>query len=109
MQILEFAEQEYKLDAAIPCAVTGHLVQRADAHVDHSSPTFLALAEDFAAQCGGWPNLTIIRADGSIGVQLADPIQAKAWRDYHRDHARLRIVSVEANLSLLRRGVKRIK
>jgi hypothetical protein len=73
----------------------------------HSSPTFLQLAEEFAPQQGGWDEMVIARADGSIGVQLGRADQAKAWRDFHRENARLRLVSSAANLSLLRQGVKR--
>jgi hypothetical protein len=109
MQIFDFAETAYAAGPEVACAVTGVAVLRSMAHVDHSSPTFVELAEDFVAQHGGWDEFEVARADGSIGVQLGNPDQARAWRDYHRKNSNLQIVSVQANLSLLRLGVKRRK
>ncbi len=40
VQVLEFAEQAYGSDSHVPCAITGRLVERSAAHVDHSSPPF---------------------------------------------------------------------
>jgi hypothetical protein len=109
MQIADFADLAYGSNLEVPCATTGVMVSRDAAHVDHSSPTFVELAEDFAARHGGWDEFAVAHADGSIGVQLGNFEQAKAWRDYHCENARLRIVSIQANLSLLRRGVKRYR
>lgn len=106
-QVFEFAERMYGAGYPVLCAITECVVERADAHVDHDSPTFLELANRFAVKHGGWEAIDIARADRSIGVQLGRGDQANAWREYHRAHARLRIVCVEANLSLLRRGAKR--
>jgi hypothetical protein len=103
-QVYEFAEHAYSSGGPVRCAVTGNIVGRDEAHVDHSSPTFLELAEQFTVQQGGWDRIAIVHADRSIGVQLSNADQAKAWRDYHRHSAKLRIVSIEANLSILRRG-----
>lgn len=106
-QVFEFAERAYSSGTPVLCVIMGRVVERCEAHVDHSSPTFLELADKFATQQGGWDEMVIVHADGSIGVQLGCEDQAKAWRDYHRHNARLRIVSIEANLSLLKRGVRR--
>jgi hypothetical protein len=103
-QVYEFAEAAYSSGAPVLCAVTGQVILRTEAHVDHSSPTFLELAEQFVIEHGGWDEMVIARADGLIGVQLGHEDQARAWRDCHRRRASLRIVSVQANLSLLRRG-----
>lgn len=100
-QVYEFAEETYRSPAPVLCAVTGRVVAREEAHVDHSSPTFLELAEQFVGEQGGWDETVIARADGSIGVQLGRDDQARAWRDYHCRNATLRVVSIEANLSLL--------
>lgn len=105
-QVYEFAEQTYDADSVVRCAVTGQVIERANAHVDHSSPTFLELAEQFIIQYGGWDGFIIAHADRSIGVQLGDEGQAKEWRDYHRQYANLRVVSIEANLSILKRAAK---
>jgi hypothetical protein len=106
-QVFNFSESAYTSVLEVPCAITGVMLPRGTAHVDHSAPTFVELAEEFVAQRNGWDAFMLARADGSIGVQLADPEQAQAWRDYHREKARLRMVSIQANLSLLRRGIKR--
>lgn len=107
MQVFDFAERAYSSGDPVVCSITGRMMERRDAHVDHSCPTFLELAEEFAALQGGWDTMLVVRADGSIGVQLGIEDQAKLWRDFHRENACLRMVSIEANLSLLRRGVKR--
>jgi hypothetical protein len=106
-QIFEFADRAYGSASELPCAITGSMVSRDAAHVDHSAPTFIELAQEFVAEHGGWDEFGISRSDGSIGVQLENSDLAKSWREHHRANCRLRIVSVEANLSLLRRGVKR--
>jgi hypothetical protein len=90
------------------CEVTGTPITPADAHVDHEPP-FRVLVADFLAQ---WSvALADVRvmptADRETVTVLADASLRVAWQEYHRANAGLRLVSREANLSLLRRGVAR--
>lgn len=89
----------------VPCALTGELLHSMiEAHVDHYDPTFLRLATDFVVTLGGWESVPLYRADGLIGLRMADPAQHQRWVDHHQDAAQLRVVSINANLSLLAKG-----
>lgn len=84
------------------CQVTSEPLTWYTAHVDHAPPVFLTLADRWAASVGGYPAIRLSPAkDGEIGRALEDP---EPWQAFHQEHARLRIVSRLANLSLLRRG-----
>lgn len=103
-QIVAFRDEAFAHSDSIPCAVTGELVNRRDAHVDHC-PTFDAMLLEFLRIYG--PPLRDVAveptSDGAVDTHLADLGLAGAWRNYHRENARLRVVSARANLSMLRR------
>lgn len=88
------------------CPVERIWVAERDAHVDHIPPlTMEQLILDFLGSRQRAPEDIVLSSpsDGSIGRTLADPALARDWRAYHREHARLRVVSWIANLSTIRR------
>ena len=102
-QILAFKNAQFE-QGTVTCAITGEPVSRDNCHVDHAPPTFVALAETFAASYGGFEEIRVSAGtDGAIGRRLTDEHQCHSWQYFHRQQARLRIVTRLANLSLLRR------
>ena len=79
------------------------------AHVDHVPPqTFEALVAAFAAAHRLDPAaVEVPHVDGRTGQEFADPDLTSAWQDYHRRHARLRVISDYANLNLVPQEVRR--
>lgn len=106
-QIVEAKALAFVNSNTIYCEVTGIAITQDTAHVDHN-PTFESLLATFLTQ---W-SLKIEQieisesSDGSLEAQFIDRDLAKKWSSFHRQHARLRLVSQQANLSLLRRRVK---
>jgi hypothetical protein len=103
-QLEAFRDRNYKPGQVLFCEVTGEPITRETAHVDHN-PTFESLAAAFLAERGLSMSSVGVEPtrDGVMENRLADRALAEAWADYHKAHARLRIVSKKANLGLLRR------
>lgn len=92
------------------CPVTGDSIGARDAHVDHAHPaTFAALADGWlAAQSLSVDSIDLDKDPRSPTVMiLSDRNLAASWSAYHANHARLRIVSARANLSMGDRGAMR--
>lgn len=87
----------------VQCGVCAAMLpDRNRAHADHFPVTFINLAESFAsAWPGGFEGVLLTRADGQMGSALTDDCYA-AWRAYHSEHARFRMLCVGCNLSLAR-------
>jgi len=89
------------------CPVTGEVIGRQGCHMDHDEPTFIEIADAFARSVGGYDKIETVSDDGGIGRRFVDEAIAERWRTFHRERARLRAVSIRANLSVLRRSVPR--
>lgn len=100
-QVVQF--RDAALLTPIACPITGESLDARNAHVDHYNPTFLDLAHMFVADRGGYGQIGTSSADGRIGRRLVDTDLERAWQAFHRQNAHLRLVSVAANLGLLRR------
>lgn len=87
------------------CPLLGIYVRWDEADVDHEAPdTFLALARRFcdaegialaSIETDGWK-------DGEQKKLLRDRALAARWQEFHRTHARLRVLSSKAHRSLKR-------
>lgn len=91
----------------VRCPLTGVLVERHEAHVDHAHPaTFTALAEGWLTANGLTADAVATTRDPSAPTKtvLADRELAASWRAYHATHATLRVVSASANLLMGDRG-----
>jgi hypothetical protein len=109
-QLANFKRQEFPRhqDATghITCPILKILVTWEDVHVDHQRPTTLvALVDAFLAakQLRADDIAVIGSADGMLGNRLQDATLTQEWAAYHRVHAKLRMVSKQANLGTLRR------
>jgi hypothetical protein len=91
----------------VTCPVTGVLLKHGEHHVDHEPPaTFDRLLADFV-RLEGLDPLTVEcegHDDGNVEKSFRDHALAARWAQYHRDHARLRVVSKNANLSQVRKA-----
>ncbi|MFE0449099.1 DCL family protein [Streptomyces fungicidicus] len=89
------------------CSVTGAPIPSAtELHIDHATPTFLVLAEEFTVGNGGMDAFRILPDPGTgvSYIELEDKALESRWQDYHRERAVLRPVLKRVNLSDLRRG-----
>lgn len=104
-QIDEFRTEAFRATDRLICPVTGDTVMLGNHHVDHATP-FQKLVDAWLAE----QQLTLEKidvdphGDGDIEDRITDPALAASWAAFHRAYARLRIVTREANLSILRRG-----
>ena len=87
------------------CPILGVPMEPKTAHVDHAPPAFAKLMQAWLAEERLDPeDIEIVyRADYGGRSEFADPLLAERWREFHRAHAQLRVVSARANLSTLRR------
>jgi hypothetical protein len=109
-QIEEFRRRHFAtyadLDGAVICPLTQQRVfMGPEAHVDHSDPSFVELAERYADTVGGFDGLQTVAAADGIGHRLADRDRADEWQQYHRQLAVLRVVHRSANLARFKRSV----
>ena len=86
----------------LTCPVTGEVFNWKGCHIDHEPPdTFAVLVARF------FPAPVLVEVtgmvDGSTKHSLKDRELAARWREFHATHARLRAVSVRANLSVIGR------
>lgn len=100
-QIQEFKLKAYTSRSVVPCAITGVMVPRVEAHVDHRPPaTFSLLLETFCRDES--VDIASVRvadtADGITICTLADDDLARRWSDFHRARAVLQITSSKANM-----------
>jgi uncharacterized protein DUF3223 len=96
--ILEFKKGRFQLEDLAPCAVTGKLLRFNEAHVDHKAPkTFIALANQFIAEHSCERAEVQSGDSNSSNHRLVDKNLELLWRDWHREHCELRIVSPEQN------------
>jgi len=105
--VVNFRERAFADSKTMTCPISNELVTRESCHVDHSEPKFLQLADAFAASIGGYEIIEADAFDGTFGAVFASSEVRSKWRAYHNAHAALRIVSRTANLSTLRRAIKR--
>lgn len=94
-------------DGQIRCPITGVTMNRLDAHVDHEPPlTFDALVEQFIREEGLDVDIVTITGLGDREMRkgFEDSGLEARWKQFHRSHAHLRVVSPWANLSDIKRG-----
>ena len=109
-QIAYFRRQAFGRDLALECLITGDRITEQTCDVDHAAPdTFNALVDRWLSSCG--INAEDIEIVPSRHYQFPDAFQdevlAQAWREFHKINARLRVVSIPANRSILRKTKER--
>jgi hypothetical protein len=82
------------------------MITQSEAHVDHAAPdTLYALIDRFVQERGIDPETVALTGstDGCVGEGFQDADLHRAWVAFHNEHAVLRVVSVYANLGILKR------
>lgn len=98
------ADQVYSFrDAAfargpVTCAVTGEDVDPEYCHVDHHIPTFLVLIRNFLGE-SRWEDVPLVEHPSGAGGYVFESDYAMRFADYHRKHAKLRVLTPRGNLS----------
>lgn len=79
--------------------ITGKPLRAENAHVDHHPLDFADIVNDWLAGQGlGLSDVAIENNVGSFrGHRMSDSQQKESWSKYHRDVARLRIISAQEN------------
>lgn len=106
-QVLEAREIAFANNRIINCPVTGQPITRANSHVDHAPPwTFKAIVDAFVQEHEIDVELVPLlgRTDNETVKSFAEPEAARLFAEFHRSFAQLRVVSEQANLSVLRKG-----
>jgi hypothetical protein len=108
-QVIAFRDEVFalSLDEHITCPVTGQRITVRESHVDHWPPqTFDQIARDFITARDLDPARVEILGygDGETVKRLANRELADDWQRCHEEVARLRVVSIRANLSDIKRG-----
>jgi len=106
-QVQAARDRAFQDSPKLECPVSGDSINAETCHMDHENPSFVGLADRFAASRGGYDSIGTVAMDGQIGRRFVDPSLEADWQAYHRANASLRPVSRRANLSILRRGIKR--
>lgn len=75
------------------CPVSGKRLT-ARSHVDHYGKPFIQLADDWLGLNGFTKYTEVPLKRGKLDGELL-----KSWQDYHKQHARLRLLSAAANIS----------
>lgn len=85
--------------ATVPCAICGEPVRRQDAHSDHEPPMRIIRDAWYGVHHLKPQDLAIApRGPEDDAYLLADDAMTRAWQEYHRANARLRIVHSRCNL-----------
>ncbi len=105
-QVIAFQRAALSCATRPICPYTQEVLTITTSHVDHTPPdTFFALAtrwmqeNDFSIS-----DIPLVdNADNQWVRSMRDPDQETSWSGFHQAHARLRIISRPANLSLVKR------
>lgn len=102
--ILEFKQDFFQDNEYNICPITGKEISFLNSHVHHSNESFDNLFNEFFKDI----NLDSIKIvdSGAINKLFADRKLAKEWCEFHNSRAKLQVVSVIANLSILEKGRK---
>lgn len=105
--VIDFRQRFFRHQATATCPVLGKSIAIHSSHVDHAPPeTFEKIVSDFIEARG----VDVEKAplmehdDGKIGNWFVDDVFENDWINFHNERAKLRVISVEANLSSSRDG-----
>jgi hypothetical protein len=101
-QIQDFRSEQ--LLAPQYCPYTGEVLDKLNSHVDHEAPlTFAKLVNDFM-DGAELESVEITKpSDNQMITELVNPYFKRDWREYHLNNAKLRLISITANLSHAKR------
>jgi len=87
-----------------PCEVSGQLITKDQCEIDHQAPdTFKAILDAFLQVKGlGLDQVSIQDLPNGRTTVLSDKALTQAWLLYHRERARLRVLSRETHVAITR-------
>lgn len=103
-QILKAKALAFADDPDLACVFTGERLTRDNCHVDHAPPdTFASLVERWMAQEGlEFDQIPVRPSDtNEYTYVLSQREQLDSWLKFHLQNARLRVISVKANLRIV--------
>lgn len=101
-QVCAFKAEAFEGVLSVPCAIRGTPTGFLNAHIDHVPPnTFMSLVGRWMMSCGlKLEDVEITPpADNQVTALMTDELQRQSWWLHHKQHANLRILCREANLS----------
>lgn len=106
---VQYQIDQYRESIEFPliCEVSGETINRINCHIDHIHPdTFSNIAESWLLATGYSPDSIEITHKDKYGGRssIKDRTIASQWKTYHQSNAKLRPVSIKANLSTLRKS-----
>jgi hypothetical protein len=103
-QILDFKTGFFQFPITKFCDVTGDIITFSNCHIDHYNPTFDELVNDFIHENNltNFAKILEPSKDNQTIAKLSDENISKLFFDYHLKNANLRVVSIKANLSILK-------
>ena len=106
-QISRFKDRAFGPLEILHCPVTGEVTDWSGSDVDHIPPdTFEALVEEWLQTLAiKYEDVEIVPSPNyEEESTFLDTVLSQTWREYHRKHAKLRVVSAFANRSVIRKG-----
>lgn len=103
-QIFAALDKAFANKGQIRCEVTGAMITREQAHVDHIPPvTFATILDDYIVEAGIQVESIPLTPteDGKIGARFTRQSDASNFANFHRERARLRVVSSYANTRIV--------
>lgn len=104
-QTWAFREKKFSSDVPVICPYKNIILSRDTCHVDHEAPdTFDALVNAWLkSQSNKLEEIQITPpADNQLVGQMTNAAQISSWQSFHRNNAKLRLLSVKGNLSSAR-------
>jgi len=92
-------DQAFRDVHMIECPMSGELIHRGDAHVDHAPPKFADLVNLWLIDMGLQLEHVPLADDPQGGAILPAGDVRLSWRSFHERHAVLRVVSAKWNTS----------
>lgn len=98
----KFFSEQADADGRVPCAVTGDLITKDEAHMDHRPPmTFEVIVTTFLSARGTSFDAVPLTTgqDEQVAPEITDTALADSFRTHHANVARLDIVKNTVNLA----------
>lgn len=99
-QIIEYRQIAFENSDILNCPITNQTINKVNSHVDHFSPTFEEIVNEFIAkyEIKLSSELFPIEEDNQVEYDIMDKEMKNKFYQFHLQKANLRMLSIEANL-----------
>lgn len=97
-QVVECLNMAFKDRLLVVCPMTKKPVDRNSVHVDHAPPAFADIVVMWLRHERIQLSEVLLADDSQGGQIMVEGTQKESWRDFHKKHARLRVVCAEWNI-----------